>query len=86
MGGGAEWLVAHGFGANKLDLRVTDVITVASAGAKATFGVFEHLSLSLGADAIIPFARPDFVIEHGGSVFRSSAVAGRATIGVALRF
>jgi hypothetical protein len=37
-------------------------------------------------DAAVPLARPTFVIDGLGAVFRSSPVVGRATAGVEVRF
>jgi hypothetical protein len=44
-------------------------------------------TIPLHLDALFPLQRPDFVIQNVGSpVYRPSPVAGRASLGVALRF
>lgn len=46
----------------------------------------ERLALRIGADAWLPLNRPTFVLGGVGNVHQPSPVAGRATVGIELRF
>jgi hypothetical protein len=60
--------------------------STAKLGALGVLRLGDGLALTLRLDAGAPFARPRFVLENVGAVFRSAPVVGRAAIGVETRF
>lgn len=56
------------------------------AGAWLAWAPARRFAISLKLDAVVPFARPSFVLENVGPVHRAGAVVGRAGGGVEVRF
>jgi hypothetical protein len=85
VGGGLDWLHASGFGA------ATPKDGSAWGFNAHALGIFlwnfnQFASIRLEAGAVIPFVRPEFVIEGVGTVYRRSPVALRAAAGLELHF
>ncbi len=87
LGGGVEWIVAHGFGsAPDQPANATGSMVVGSLGGRAIGRLSSRVILRLVVEASIPSTRPTFVIDGGGQVFRTSAVSFLSTAGVEAHF
>lgn len=53
-----------------------------TAGAHVTFWPTGRLGIRLDPDAVLPLARPTFAVEGVGTVYRSPALFGRASLGL----
>lgn len=60
--------------------------SAARAGVLFVWAPIQRVGLDVRLEAAVPFARPTFVIEGLGAVHRSAPVAGRASVGVEVRF
>ncbi len=81
-----EWLVANGFGTNNGTQSPAAGTGVLSLGARAGLRISARWSLRMGVEADAPLVRTLYQILNGGTVYRRSAVAGRATLGPLLAF
>lgn len=55
------------------------------AGGLFAWAPMDRFALVLRLDVVVPFARPSFVLDNVGPVFRSGPVAGRLGLGVEAR-
>jgi hypothetical protein len=60
----------------------TSLWASARADAEARWTLAQSLSLDVGLSALVPWERDEFSIGGVGRVFRTSAVVGRATVGL----
>lgn len=85
VGGGFDWLRAHGFGARvpRDDSAFTGNVEV---GAVILWNFTEFAAARLGVQTVFPLTRPEFIIEGAGPVYRRALVALRSAAGVELHF
>jgi hypothetical protein len=57
-----------------------------SLGARGSLALGSHLAVTLALAAGFPLARPNFVLENVGAVFRPAPVVGRAALALEARF
>jgi hypothetical protein len=78
-------LHADGFGASSTSSG-SALWSAIQGGGLLAWSPVSRVAALFRLDAAVPFARPTFVIDGLGSVYRSSPVVGRATLGVEVRF
>jgi hypothetical protein len=85
VGGGFDWVRAYGFGARlpRDDSAFTGNVEV---GAVILWNFTEFAAARLGAQAVFPLTRPEFIIEGAGTIYRRAPVGFRGTAGVELHF
>ncbi|MBX3190028.1 MAG: hypothetical protein KF819_23585 [Labilithrix sp.] len=76
---------ARGFGAAR-NFDESARWAAGTGGALLRVPVAPWLALRAQADAVVPLARPRFVVENEGTVHRPSAMGARGTIGAELLF
>jgi hypothetical protein len=87
LGGGVEWIAAHGFGSPPdQPANATGNMVVGSLGGRAIGRLSSRVILRLVVEASVPSTRPTFVIDGGGQVFRTSAVSFLSTAGAEAHF
>lgn len=85
VGADVELLRARGFGAaNNYDASAAWLS--ATGGALFVVPLSSFLALRADADAVVPLARPRFVVDGEGAVHRPASFGLRAGIGAELRF
>jgi hypothetical protein len=55
-------------------------------GLRGSLSLTEQLGAWVSAELVVPMGRPDFVLENVGPVHQPAPVAGRAALGLELRF
>jgi hypothetical protein len=85
VGVGSEWIVATGFGSDHPS-RATGVLAVSSFGARTIAWLSSRFALRIGAEGVVPLARPSFEISNGGTVFRVPWALFRASGGAEVYF
>ncbi len=78
-------LRADGFGATSSGSG-SALWSALQAGGLFAWSPISRLAAVFRLDAAVPFARPTFVIDGLGAVYRSAPVVGRATLAVEVRF
>jgi hypothetical protein len=85
IGAGLDWLHATGFGAREPRNGSAWAFTAQASGIFLwNFHQFAAVRLEVGA--VIPFARPEFVIDGAGTVHRRALAAFRGAAGLELHF
>ncbi|HEY4104761.1 MAG TPA: hypothetical protein VGM44_12760, partial [Polyangiaceae bacterium] len=69
LGGGLDWLRASGFGA-RVSKRTSTVDALGVAAALGGWDISSIISLRVELAAVVPLARPEFVVDGVGSVYR----------------
>jgi hypothetical protein len=85
LGGGADWTRAAGFGA-RIPQKASIVAPIGGASLLGGWDISSIISLRLELGAIVPLARPEFVVKGDGSVYRRSLLALRGGFGLELHF
>jgi hypothetical protein len=86
---GPEWIFAKGFG--PLPANATATLGTAIFGLDATARLTSRFGLRASFNAVVPFTRPNFDVEHangtaGPNVFVVPPVAARASTGAGFHF
>jgi len=77
----------HGEGVRVSYQTPDDALWVAvGAGVFVSWNVSPRWAIPLRVEALVPLARPRFVLENVGDVFQTAPVSGRATLGGELHF
>lgn len=86
--GGAQIGSMHARGVGALQRRDETSLPYAAGNAAAAlmYVPLRFLAVGIGAEMIVPFTRPGFVLEDLGLVYRTGPVAGRAWAGLEARF
>jgi hypothetical protein len=85
LGADASFVSARGFGADH-NYATGGAWVSAAGGLLVAVPIARWLAIRGQAEATVPFARPRFVVENDGTVYRPPTLGARATIGAELRF
>jgi hypothetical protein len=85
LGGGLDWMRATGFGA-VTPKNAAIWSSNLRAGVQASWSPSAIVTPRLEAEAVVPLARPEFVVIGGGSVHRQAPVVLRVGVGMELHF
>ena len=87
LGGGVEWITAHGFGAlPDQPSNATGFLGVGSLGGRGLFRISSRFAVRLVGEAVVPSTRPQFVIDGRGGVFQTPVASLRVALGVEVHF
>jgi hypothetical protein len=82
---GIDWTIARGFGSQSpKDATGTDADVL--LGGRAWVTILRHFTAFVRADAVIPTARPTFVVDGSGTVYHSPAASFRGALGAEVSF
>ena len=85
VGAGIDWLRASGFGARQPGSGSAWTLTGQASGI-FLWNFHQFASIRLEVGAVIPFARPEFVIDGAGTVHRRALASIRGAAGLELHF
>ncbi len=85
VGGGVDWLRARGFGA-RVTRNASSWALVVRAGLLAGWDISPIISAHIELEGVLPLARPEFVVDGDGDVYRRDPLAARAALGVDVHF
>jgi hypothetical protein len=80
IGANASWIRASGFGA-EMNSSPTTLTGEAVVGARLSLHVTRWAALHMGANLVLPFDRPTFLIDNEGDVYHPSVAAFRGALG-----
>jgi hypothetical protein len=85
LGGGLDWMRAAGFG-SRIPRNAAIWSSNVRAGVQVSWGSTALITPRFEAEAVVPLARPEFVIEGAGHVHREGPVVLRVGVGMELHF
>ncbi|HEX3777568.1 MAG TPA: hypothetical protein VHV51_24030 [Polyangiaceae bacterium] len=85
LGAGLDWFHASGFGA-RVSERASTFDAVGLAAALGGWDISSIISLRAELSLVAPLARPEFVVDGVGTVYRRAPIATRAALGLELHF
>ncbi len=85
LGAGVDWLRARGFGARS-NRSASSWALVARGGVLAGWDISPIISAHVELEAALPVARPEFMVDGDGDVYRRSPLAARAALGLDVHF
>jgi hypothetical protein len=80
LGASASWIRASGFGA-EVNSSPTTLTGEALIGARLSLHVTRWAALHMGANLVLPFDRPTFLIDNEGDVYHPFAAGFRGALG-----
>ncbi len=85
FGAGVDWLRARGFGAH-INHTASSLAVIGRAGLLAGWDISPIISARIELEAVMPLARPEFMVDGDGDVYRRSPLAARAALGLDVHF
>jgi hypothetical protein len=85
LGGGVDWIRATGFGA-RTTRSASTWQAITTAAVLGGWDISPIISLRLEVSGALPLARPEFMVDGVGNVYRRAPLALRSAFGLELHF